>query len=110
MAAYLNLSRHPGVEHVASLRLCPNVFHQLGTSNSDQTVNGRLPHALLRLHDEFQTVSLTVLRGQSLFFPLKTCSMGHPHVFSIDLPRSALRRPQNQATSEMPGHPTSNLY
>ena len=96
--------------HVASLPPYLDVFYQLGTSSLDPTVNGQLPHALPRLHDEFQTVSLTILREQSLFFPLKTCSMGHPHVFSIDLPRSTLRRLQNQATSETPGRPTRNLY
>ena len=36
----LDLTRHPSTGHVASLRLCPDVFHQLGTSSPDPIVNG----------------------------------------------------------------------
>ena len=36
MATCLNLSRHPSMGHVASLHLCRDVFHQLGTSSPIQ--------------------------------------------------------------------------
>ena len=52
-ADYLDLARHPSTGHMASLRLCPDTFHQLGTSSSDPIVNGQLPRALPRLHDAF---------------------------------------------------------
>ena len=106
----LNLSRHPSMGHEASLHLCLDVFHQLGTSSPDSTVNSRLPHDLPRLHDAFQIGSLTVFYGQSFFFPSKACSMRHPHVFSGSLSRFALCRLQNKAISEMLGRTISNLY
>ena len=106
----LTFSRHPDMEHVASLRLCLDVFHQLGTSSSDAAVNGRLPHALPILSNAFQTMSLIILLRQSLFLPSRAHSIGQPHVFSGDLPRSALRRPQNQAAREALGRLTNDLY
>ena len=96
--------------HVASLPPYLDVFYPLGTSSLDPTVNGQLPHALPRLHDAFQTGSLTILRGQSFFFPSKARSMGHPHVFLGDLPPSTLHHLHNKVTSETPGRPTSNLH
>ena len=80
MADCLDLARHLSTGHMASLRLCPNMFHQLGTSSLDLIVNGQLPRALPRLHDAFQTGSLTVFRRQSFFLLPKTRSMGHPDI------------------------------
>ena len=95
---------------MAPLRLSPDMCHQLGTPNPALIVNGRLPRAPPRMHDAFQTGSLTGFREQSFFSPPKARSMGHPHVLSGDLLHSTLRRLQNEMISKTPGHLTSDLY
>ncbi|RVW50405.1 hypothetical protein CK203_107998 [Vitis vinifera] len=87
VADCLDLAKHPSTGHVASFCLCPDVFHQLGTSSPDPIVNGQLPYTLPRLHDAFQIGYLTVFRGQSFFLSPKGTLDGTSHVFSSDLPR-----------------------
>ena len=110
VAVYLYLTRHPSTRHVASLRLCSDVFHQLGTSSPDPIVNGQLPRALPRLQNAFQIGSLTIFCRQSFFLLPKARLMGHPYVFLGDLLRFALCRLQSKVTSETPSRPTNNLY
>ena len=95
---------------MAPLRLGPNMCHYLGTPNPALIVNGRLPCAPPRMHDAFQTGSLTDFREQSFFSPPKARSMGHPHVLLGDLLHSTLRCLQNEMTSKTLGRLTSDLY